>query len=664
MITPLLATAKVNRAVASYSFALVAIAFLVLLSPSVWSQSLPAEAKKAILKGDWATVLSVLEKTDLKNPDTPCRMVAAHACLARNRGNDALILFFLTSDHEEMDDWKAWTKAFAEQQPESAIAHYLQADALARTGDLAAAEQRFSRAMELNPKLALAWVGRGAARALQGKDDPAYMDLLRATQVQPDLADTHASLGCLEVMLQNAEGALASFNEALRLDPTSALAYNGRGCARYGLGKPDEAFVDFEMAATLCQALVIAEANQSFVEALVVRMADERTQPTEKPATTLEIRTDKGDPQSRILRDIPRKIRARPKKRATALSGSWIGGNAGFREEWGMCNGNLPGCYGSPMVAVVCAQNDVSPSMQPLSAGFRRLGQRHFLPFAGVEIPGNLLGYGGAQQTLNGGAVPSQSQFLDDAALRAAYEEKGFVALSIRLIRERQDLLRKIAENNRLNQEVYEPASRAWPNQITAIECTKLATRCIGVIAAAETAGSAGAVAAGLFDVAKHVADKLVDRSLTKPMRRAILKIVIAGLKLKGFKLEGVDWPGAGFSTIEEVVSAVKRFVDAKQAANTIEQVGLGLMVQQKQAQLEGALAMEMARHPETFRQRLNDLRRVAFLGAQSWSLMPQLVDSLLPDTGDNKPVMLVSQDPLRSSLPSLGCSRTRASNP
>jgi tetratricopeptide (TPR) repeat protein len=191
--------------------------------PAAATATLPAAARAAILNGEWAGVLETLEKSDIKDADAVCRMVAAHACLAENRNNQALILFS-AAENGDGEAWKAWTAALSKENPNNAVAHYLHGDALARSRDLKGAEACFTQALERDPKMGLDWVARGVVRALTGRTDDAYMDLLRATQVQPTLADAHASLGCLEVMLQNAEGALEAFNEALKLDPAFALA--------------------------------------------------------------------------------------------------------------------------------------------------------------------------------------------------------------------------------------------------------------------------------------------------------------------------------------------------------------------------------------------------------------------------------------------------------
>lgn len=280
-----------TRRLPRHCLALVGGILLTFSMLSAGAQSLPETAKRALFNGDWTAVLATLEKPDVKEPDVTSRMVAAHAYLATNRNNEALVVFLSVTEPEQLGQWRAWTGAAAKSESQSAIPHYLYGDALARAGELAAAEHEFSQALERNLKMGLALVGRGTVRALQGKYDPAYMDLHVATQVQPDLADAHASLGSLEVILQNAEGALAAFNEALRLDPTFALAYNGRGCARYGLGKPDEAATDFEMAMTLLPALLVGEANHGFLLALVARKVDERMRSAETPGTTLTTRS-------------------------------------------------------------------------------------------------------------------------------------------------------------------------------------------------------------------------------------------------------------------------------------------------------------------------------------------------------------------------------------
>ena len=63
---------------------------------------------------------------------------------------------------------------------------------MARTGDLAAAEDPLGKALAAGPEFALAYDARGVVRSLRGRWDLALVDLTRATELAPDLADAHA----------------------------------------------------------------------------------------------------------------------------------------------------------------------------------------------------------------------------------------------------------------------------------------------------------------------------------------------------------------------------------------------------------------------------------------------------------------------------------------
>ena len=260
------------------------------LLPVVCLADIPDTVVENVLAGDWEGAHAALTADDSHATDPVARLLCAHACLATSRNNAALLLF-LSVDGADAKAWEAWTGSLTAKHADSPIVQYLHGDALARMGDLQAAEASLTRALTQDAEMGLAWVARGAARVLLGREDEAYVDLFRATQAEPGLADTHASLGCLRVMEEDAQGALDAFNEALRIDPSFALAYNGRGCAHYGLGKPDEASLDFQMAEQLSPALVVTAANQGLVLALVARKVDEKVPPLEKPGTTLELRS-------------------------------------------------------------------------------------------------------------------------------------------------------------------------------------------------------------------------------------------------------------------------------------------------------------------------------------------------------------------------------------
>ena len=118
-----------NEALAVVSFLLVASA------SSLQASDLPDEAKRALLDVEWQQTLDAIEDINLIEADAPCRMVAAHGCLATNRNNKALLLL-LTVKPEDVKLWSAWTKKLAQANPANAVAAYLRGDALARCGNI------------------------------------------------------------------------------------------------------------------------------------------------------------------------------------------------------------------------------------------------------------------------------------------------------------------------------------------------------------------------------------------------------------------------------------------------------------------------------------------------------------------------------------------------
>ena len=134
-------------------------------SPALAATEFPEGVEDAVLHGKWGTVIQRMDEVDVLAAEAHCRMVAAQACLATNRNNKALLLI-LTVKPEGVKRWSAWTERFVEDHPDSAVACYLRADALARRCDHGAAETWFTKAIGRDQKLALAWVGRGLVRAI------------------------------------------------------------------------------------------------------------------------------------------------------------------------------------------------------------------------------------------------------------------------------------------------------------------------------------------------------------------------------------------------------------------------------------------------------------------------------------------------------------------
>ncbi|MCR4321532.1 MAG: tetratricopeptide repeat protein [Candidatus Brocadiaceae bacterium] len=258
----------------------------------------------AVLKGNWEALVNMLEKDDSKANDPVSRLIMAHAGLATNRNNAAMMLFLSIGEEGDVTSWSDWTSSLLNKNPENPVALYLHADAQARSGNHSEAVQLLTKAVNLpssplsqnslageidNTEMvnyALVCNGRGVLRMLTDDMDYALMDFLQATRLAPSLADAHANLGSYYIMTEAADGALEEFNNAIEINPEFALAYNGLGCAYFGNGKFEEASQSFSMASQLCPTLAIAEINQGFTSAYSSKLITVAEKITENPGTT------------------------------------------------------------------------------------------------------------------------------------------------------------------------------------------------------------------------------------------------------------------------------------------------------------------------------------------------------------------------------------------
>ncbi len=267
----------------------VALTFFAALNP-VWSE-VTRETEELALAQKWEELTAKITADDSKTKDPIARFLVAHACLARNRNNEAMLLFMTLREAESAKQCLEWTGRFSDKHPNSATAHYFHGDSLARGGQLKEAIVSFDRAVKANPGHVLSLSARGAARAVNGDFDGALLDLVQATELRPDLADAHANLGTLWILRRAAPGAVESFDRALKINPDFALAYNGRGCARFGQGDYDTAIEDLRKAYQLCPSLLPAAANEALVlVALAAECTPERV--STNVGTTITVKSE------------------------------------------------------------------------------------------------------------------------------------------------------------------------------------------------------------------------------------------------------------------------------------------------------------------------------------------------------------------------------------
>src|SRR2546426_3175916 len=207
--------------------------FAVLLGCASTGDSL----ETALLREDWPLVLQQVKASD----QTPqMRTISAHAYIALNRNNEATCILSLLSP-ADLARWDTWTEAFVTTNPDTAIAHYLRGDSIARQGQLQAALAEFERSLALDKEHVLTLNAIGVVRSFRGDWDGAFADFARAVALRGDFADAWSSQGLSNLHgRRSVDGALDAFNSALKIDPDFVVATAGKAFAEMALGRWDE----------------------------------------------------------------------------------------------------------------------------------------------------------------------------------------------------------------------------------------------------------------------------------------------------------------------------------------------------------------------------------------------------------------------------------------
>lgn len=223
----------------------------------------PREIEQWVLEQKWSQVRQSLTASDsAANP--VAKLLGAYASFVMGDYRKATELFVQLENPGDAAKLVEYVSAFAQRNPNNAIAQMLKGDALARSGKYEDALVAFDNAIRLNSRSALIYDVRGVVKALAGKTEDALADFDKAIELEPKLADAHANLGLVQLTTGNAPGAVESLTQALELAPDFALAYNGRGVAYTMMEAWDEAESDFKKAAELAPGLSYAFGNAQF----------------------------------------------------------------------------------------------------------------------------------------------------------------------------------------------------------------------------------------------------------------------------------------------------------------------------------------------------------------------------------------------------------------
>ena len=109
----------------------------------------------------------------------------------------------------------------------------------------------FTKALELNPKLAAAYEKRGLLYYFQGKYDKAIQDYNSYLDLEPAKAEAYRMLGIGYLKSENCEPAIENFTRAIEMEPKNLTAYAYRAEAFRLSGKGEKAFLDANKAIEL-----------------------------------------------------------------------------------------------------------------------------------------------------------------------------------------------------------------------------------------------------------------------------------------------------------------------------------------------------------------------------------------------------------------------------
>ena len=109
----------------------------------------------------------------------------------------------------------------------------------------------FTKALELNPKLATAYEQRGLLYYYQGKYDKVIQDYLAYLDLAPEKAGAYRMLGLGYLKNGDCEPAIAQFTRAIEMEPQHPAGYAYRAEANRLCGKEEEAIRDCTTAVKL-----------------------------------------------------------------------------------------------------------------------------------------------------------------------------------------------------------------------------------------------------------------------------------------------------------------------------------------------------------------------------------------------------------------------------
>lgn len=139
---------------------------------------------------------------------------------------------------------KNYDKAI-ELDPKNAVAYKLRGNAYSSKNNHDQAISNYTKAIELDPKFFDAYKSRSTAYELKGEFENAIGDDTKALEIKPKDAYTYNNRGNLYRYLLNFEKAIADFSKAIEIEPDNVEHYEDRANTYFQTDKCDLAIADY-----------------------------------------------------------------------------------------------------------------------------------------------------------------------------------------------------------------------------------------------------------------------------------------------------------------------------------------------------------------------------------------------------------------------------------
>lgn len=129
--------------------------------------------------------------------------------------------------------------------------YFIQGNRLYEEQKYQQALEKYTQAIELNPKLTDAYNNRGVIRYVLEDFQGALEDYTQVIRLNPDFADAYNNRGVVKYDLEDYQGAIKDYNQALKLNSKFTDGYYNRGVAKYEIKDYEGAIEDFTQSIDL-----------------------------------------------------------------------------------------------------------------------------------------------------------------------------------------------------------------------------------------------------------------------------------------------------------------------------------------------------------------------------------------------------------------------------